>query len=231
MINNTLESIALVSHGQYNDNYSFLEKENSPKLRNISLEDPNFNSWNMFLDFLIKLKDLTSIKSLDLLGCAIVSYDEWKLILNYLETNSGLNIRASIDNTGNLVVGGNWILETDNNIDAKELYFTDEILNFTALLSPYPDINNQPKNIIKTLTSNPSFTINFSGATKWQWYVCRPDGINTDLSTYTAITGNGTGTVSSGETYDITYTVPNSHINSFGNQIYYYCKCILFIRI
>ena len=51
MIHDTLESIALVSHGQYNDNYSFLEKENSPKLKNISLVDPNFDSWNVFLDF------------------------------------------------------------------------------------------------------------------------------------------------------------------------------------
>ena len=225
MINNTLESIALVSHGQYNTNFSFLQKEDSPKLKNISLEDPIFNSWNMFLDFLIKLKDLTSIKSLDLLGCAIVSYDEWKLILNYLETNSGLNIRASIDNTGNLVVGGNWILETDN-IDAKELYFTDEILNFTALL-PAPEIYNEGINIITTTFDDDNeIGIEVSDYDSYQWYKYKNltgDGNYLNLDNY----NTASGYIDDSNSW--LYFRDDSSIN--GKINFYYCKLMYDNRI
>ena len=51
----------------------------------------------------------------------------WKYVLEQLESEEHLNLtmRASDDNTGNLKVGGDWVLESDN-VNIKDLYFDSE---------------------------------------------------------------------------------------------------------
>jgi alpha-tubulin suppressor-like RCC1 family protein len=51
-----------------------------------------------------------------------------------MESQTGVDVRASVDKTGNLAQGGNWILE-EGNVNAKDLYFTDELFNYIFLLS------------------------------------------------------------------------------------------------
>ena len=86
----------------------------------------NLESWSNFNDFIKKFNIQTS---LDLLGCALLQSVDWKYTLNKLETEEflNLNIRASDDNTGNLKVGGDWVLESDN-VNIKELYFLSETI-------------------------------------------------------------------------------------------------------
>ena len=50
-----------------------------------------------------------------------------------LSSNYGLTIRYSLDLTGNSP-NGNWILES-HSVDAKDIYFTENISNFTEVLS------------------------------------------------------------------------------------------------
>jgi len=84
----------------------------------------NLDTWTTFKEF---IKKFNIQISLDFLGCAILLSDDWKYVLNTLEKEEylNLNIRASDDITGNLKVGGNWVLESDN-VNIKELYFINE---------------------------------------------------------------------------------------------------------
>ncbi len=85
----------------------------------------NLETWGDFKTF---IKKFNIQKSLDFLGCALLESEDWKYCLNLLETEEHLNIniRSSDDDTGNLKVGGDWVLESDN-INIKYLYFTKDI--------------------------------------------------------------------------------------------------------
>ena len=77
---------------------------------------------------------------MDFLGCALLQSSDWKYTLDTLESEQHLhlNIRASDDNTGNLKVGADWVLETDN-VNIKELYFNGEsIEKWYYTLSVWP---------------------------------------------------------------------------------------------
>ena len=82
------------------------------------------DTWSTFKDFIKRFNIKTS---LDFLGCALLQSSDWKYTLETLETEQHLhlNIRASDDATGNLKVGADWVLETDN-VNIKELYFDGE---------------------------------------------------------------------------------------------------------
>ena len=94
----------------------------------------NLDSWNAFKEF---IKKFNIQNSLDFLGCALLQSNNWRYTLNMLETphHLNLNIRASDDNTGNLKVGGNWILESDN-VNIKELYFDGESIERWKYILP-----------------------------------------------------------------------------------------------
>ena len=84
----------------------------------------NLDTWKEFKEFIKKF----NIKHcLDFLGCALLQSSDWIYTLDMLETEQHLylNIRASDDDTGNLKVGGDWVLESDN-VNIKELYFNVE---------------------------------------------------------------------------------------------------------
>jgi alpha-tubulin suppressor-like RCC1 family protein len=59
--------------------------------------------------------------------------DDWKYVLNTLESQMSVDFRASVDNTGSLAVGGNWILESDN-VNIKDVYFTENIEEWMDIL-------------------------------------------------------------------------------------------------
>ena len=68
---------------------------------------------------------------LDLISCNLNS-EEFRREIDHLEEqNEWLNIRYSVDNTGNNK--GNWILESDD-IDIKDIYFNDDISNYHHIL-------------------------------------------------------------------------------------------------
>ena len=165
----TIDHVALVSHATFGNTFTFLENEekmllskyigseketeNVPPSTDVSggeISEPehllnNLETWGSFKEFIQKFNIQ---KSLDFLGCAVLQSNNWKYILSELETEQhlNLNIRASDDDTGNLKVGGDWVLESDN-VNIKELYFHDETIEkWKHILEPewpttFPETN------------------------------------------------------------------------------------------
>ena len=128
-------SIALATHGvSPSSNFSLLSNESTSTLDNIEIADPTMTTWTDFIAFLNSIKTkLTNLQHFDFLGCSLLSYGEWRYALNQLETITGINIRASDDDTGNLKEGGDWVLESDN-VNVRNVYFTDTIEEYAYLL-------------------------------------------------------------------------------------------------
>ena len=118
-------SIAYVAHGTFDPTYSFFSG---------SSFDMNVESdWQPFIEFLNALKpDTLTPWYFDFLGCSLASDPKWKQVFGWIE-KTGVKVRASLDATGNLAHGANWILE-DGAVDAKALYFTN-LDNFEGLLA------------------------------------------------------------------------------------------------
>ena len=121
--NISFNSVALVSHNSPPPHFQMLRTE-TPCI----LDGKDTNSWKDFLDFIKAINP----SNFDFLACSLVSHPEWVFSLDYLESLSGINIRASDDETGNLKHGGDWVLESDN-VNIKDIYFNDQInlLDFT----------------------------------------------------------------------------------------------------
>jgi hypothetical protein len=123
------ESIALVSHNYHRIDFSFLYNEEPCYFIN-----DNFDSWDKFYNFLANFN--TPI--VDMLACSLFSETSngslWKDVFINLESRGCINFRASADDTGNLSIGGNWIMESDN-VNVKDLYFTELIEEYKYLLS------------------------------------------------------------------------------------------------
>jgi alpha-tubulin suppressor-like RCC1 family protein len=128
-LSETIESVALVSHGDFTENYQMIKNSPPSQLANVIELDPQLESWREFIDF---FKSLNTQK-IDLLGCALYMDEDWRYVLNKLEEIISVDFRASIDNTGSLAIGANWILESDN-VNIKDIYFTDEIEEWLEIL-------------------------------------------------------------------------------------------------
>ena len=89
------------------------------------------------LKFLAALKPyLTTEARVDILACECVAGPTGMKVFKELETESGINLAASSDLTGNPAAGGNWLLETDG-VDVKGTYFIDAIAEFNETLLGY----------------------------------------------------------------------------------------------
>ena len=120
------DSVAIMQHSTEGDTFQFTQNNQFDLLD----DDDLVNLGTFFMDF--------DSPIIDLLQCALMTRIEWKSALTTLESTTGLNFRASDDNTGNLKVGGNWILESDN-VNIKDLYFTEGIEGWEGVLTTDPD--------------------------------------------------------------------------------------------
>ena len=113
---NQYTNIGIFSHGN-SDMFTFV--------------DPIFNTENVpFKTFLQQLKEKVSFENLDLFSCFFGNNLGY---ISSIESDLAINIRASTDETGNEPFG-DWIMETDN-IDIKNIYFTDSITEFKEILT------------------------------------------------------------------------------------------------
>ena len=102
-------------------------------------EQPYFlNNELLFSDvntqFMVDLIKQFNVVNMDYLACGTLQNQEWKDYFTNLHNATGIPIGASDDNTGNLQYGGNWILES-NQEDIQSIYFNDQILNYSSLLT------------------------------------------------------------------------------------------------
>ena len=126
-----INSIGIVQHNKSLSFFKFIENLNI-----IFFDDKS--SWIPFIDFINYFKLKYNITSFDFFACALY-LDEWKIFIDELQLITEININASIDNTGSTDLGGNWILETNNNINLKDIYFTNNIDNYKGLLGSAQD--------------------------------------------------------------------------------------------
>jgi len=92
------------------------------------------------LDLLIEFKSITHV---DFLACSTLGNDKWKQYYQLLRLKTGVVIGASDDNTGNMKLGGDWVMETTHE-EVGQIYFTAEIENWASLLATgtYTDPNS-----------------------------------------------------------------------------------------
>ena len=131
-----LSRIAFVFHNANMDSKKFLNNENF-----FTYEDIRENivvSENV--QFLIDIINEFNIKHIDYLACNSLQYDNWNKYYNILKTNTDVIVGASDDETGNIKYGGDWLMENTLE-DVKNIYFNENIQNYTSTLATTVTIN------------------------------------------------------------------------------------------
>ena len=105
-------------------------------LNNVQIDDPELSSWSEISDFLGKLANIYSMKTLDFFACSLYSNPSWQYVFNTISAKLGILIQASTDATGNentftggVTSGADWIMES-NGVNIKDKYFNDNITNY-----------------------------------------------------------------------------------------------------
>ncbi len=80
--------------------------------------------------FIQELCNTLHVRNVDFLGCNLLQSTLWK---NYLNLLQNVVVGASDNNTGNLLYGGDWVMESTME-DIRDVYFTTAIDNYTSLL-------------------------------------------------------------------------------------------------
>lgn len=114
---------------------------------------PNDNEYfgDLFCYFISSLVVMNKVKTIDLISCNINTIRQKKIIAN-LEQIYKIDIRYSLNKTGNYHNGGDWIMESDN-INIKDLYFNSNINNWHyTLYSSY--FSNKSEKLLLDISNN-----------------------------------------------------------------------------
>jgi uncharacterized protein YjbI with pentapeptide repeats len=128
--------------------------------------DPELITWSPLRDLITWCRTTPNISGeyFDMMACALYSNPEWKYIIDTLETQTDVTIRASTDNTGSVTLGGNWFLESHIGVNLKTVYFTEAIEEYRGIL--YTAANNIRKYTTKGIAPGQLITwgtVNFGG--------------------------------------------------------------------
>ena len=111
--------------GEDNDHEAFFI--DSDLGESVETFSPNVQS---MLDLLIG----GGITHADFLACGTLKSEKWRLFYQLLRLKTGVVIGASDDNTGNMKLGGDWIMESTHE-EVGQIYFTSAIENWASLLA------------------------------------------------------------------------------------------------
>lgn len=130
----SIQRIAFVSH--YNAEPRFLEKES---LFSPSDLVPGAVVFTKNVQGLIDIVKEFNVAHLDFLACKTLTDPNWTAFYSVLQSQAnGVLVGASLDDTGNLKYGGNWVMENTNE-NVKSVYFNDSIDNYASLLADFWD--------------------------------------------------------------------------------------------
>ena len=134
------DSVCIMQHSNIEDyGYKLIHSEPiNSVVKDVIETDPNLQSWSSFVTFIQNLKTIYGITTLDLVACALYANPNWRYIIDTISSQQNIIIRASNDNTGTSLGGGDWVLET-NDINLTNVYFTPEIYNWKYILDTYID--------------------------------------------------------------------------------------------
>ena len=129
---NNIQRIALVSH--YSSDPKFLEYESLFKPSDLV---PGAMSFSKNTQGLIDILKEFHVANIDFLACKTLTDPNWAAFYSVLQSQAnGVVVGASLDDTGNLKYGGNWVMEnTKENV--KSVYFNNSIDNYASLLDAF----------------------------------------------------------------------------------------------
>ena len=127
--------IGLLQHNYNRPIFKMIASADSAPVSQIASYDPELVHWTQFREFILWCKTEYNILYFDLMACALYSDNDWKYIIDTLTLQTGVTIRASADDTGNVALGGNWFLESHTGVNLKDIYFTDTINDFKGILN------------------------------------------------------------------------------------------------
>ena len=85
--------------------------------------------------FLINFIKNNNVKHVDFLACNSLNYLNWKTFYEVLQLQTNCIVGASNNETGNLKVGADWIMENTKE-DIQNTYFNSNIENYSLKLNP-----------------------------------------------------------------------------------------------
>ncbi len=129
---NNITSVGVLQENYNEPTYQFAKSFGQSQLIDVETLDKELYSWSQYVNLLEHLKTL-GMSNLDLMGCSIGSDSNWNYIINKLKSDLSISIETSVDNTGSAVLGGNWILES-NNSNMVNKYFNSQIYNYQHIL-------------------------------------------------------------------------------------------------
>ena len=104
------------------------------------------NAQFMF-DFLREFK----VTHVDFLACNTLQSEKWRKYFGLIQTQTGVIVGASDDDTGNVKYGGDWVLESTME-DVRDVYFTTAIESYASLLASALTIVTNPGKYCDSLT-------------------------------------------------------------------------------
>ena len=127
-----LKRLCIVSNNSFIDrNKSFLDSESF--FNNEDLDLVNNSNYSSNLQYLIDFIKGGRIEHVDFLMCNALQHENWVKYFEIIKKETGITVGASNDQTGNIQYGGDWLLESTNE-DIKNVYFTEQISNYTETL-------------------------------------------------------------------------------------------------
>ena len=132
--NNNINRIGFAFHySELNDPNTILFLNQEPFFTEADLGEPVDNIFSPNVQFMLDLLLHGGIAHVDFLACNTLQNDKWKRYYQLLQTKTGVIIGASDNNTGNLLYGGDWIMESTHE-EVGLIYFTTGIENYVDLL-------------------------------------------------------------------------------------------------
>jgi hypothetical protein len=125
-----IDRIAFACHGSSKPNM-FLD--DNPLFTETDLSSSVYSS---NCNNIINIINTYSVVNIDFLGCNTLQYDNWKAYYKLLQDNTNVIVGASNDTTGNILYGGDWVMESTNE-DIQNIYFTSDIGNYSSTLTVY----------------------------------------------------------------------------------------------
>jgi hypothetical protein len=130
-----IKRIAIVFHNSNIDGLK--EFTNNKPLFDFNDLEINTTEYSLNMQFIINLTNQFNVEHLDYLACNTLLYEHWNKYFNVLKEKTKAIIGASNDLTGNIKYGGDWVLENTNE-DIKNIYFTEEVVNYQSTLAETP---------------------------------------------------------------------------------------------
>ena len=137
-------SVGLIQHNYHAPTFSMVSvasavethssQQPSCIVAQVETLDPALESWAQFKDFIVWCKTECGAAHFDMMACALYSNPDWKYIADTLPKQTGVDVRASTDETGSAALGGDWFLESHAGVNLKTVYFTELIETYRGVL-------------------------------------------------------------------------------------------------